>query len=41
MKTNAKDSGTSTEGPKYHLLVSSQYRRGGPTVKGFKGMVWW
>ena len=26
-----------TQGPEHHLLIPSQYRRGGPSVKGFRG----
>lgn len=36
-KTNAKGSGAHIQGPEHHLPISSQYRRGGPTVKGLKG----
>ena len=35
-KTNAEGSGTHLQGPKYHLLVPSQYQRGWPLVKGFR-----
>ena len=36
-KTNAKGSGMHTQGPKHHPFVPSQYKRGGPMIKGFKG----
>ena len=36
-KTKRKDSGASTQGPKHHQPVPSQYKGGGPMVKGFRG----
>ena len=36
-KTNAEGSGTHIQGSKHHLLVPSQYRRHGPSVKGLRG----
>ena len=36
-KTNVDGSGTNTQGPKHHPLIANQYRKGGPTIKGFKG----
>jgi len=36
-KTNTKNSGTNTQGPEPHPFVLIQYRRGRPTVKGFRG----
>ena len=38
-KTKTKDSGASTQGSKHHQSISSQYKRGGPTVKGIQ-RVW-
>ena len=35
-QTNTEDSGASTEGPEHHQLVPSQYKEGGPTVKGIQ-----
>ena len=34
-KTKTEDNGASTEGPEHHQPVCSQYKGGGPTVKGF------
>ena len=36
-KTNTKGSGTHTQGSKHHILVPNLYRRGGPSIKGFRG----
>ena len=36
-KQKTKDSRTSTQWPKHHQFVPSQYKRGGPTTKGFRG----
>ena len=36
-KTNVEGSGTNTQGPKHHSLIANQYRKGGPTIKGFRG----
>ena len=33
-KTKTEDSGASTGGLEHHQPVPSQYKRGGPTVKG-------
>ena len=38
-KEKIEDSGASTEGPEYHQLVPSQYKGGGPMVKGIQ-RVW-
>ena len=35
-QTNTVDSGASTEGPEHHQPVPSQYKGGGPTVKGIQ-----
>ena len=34
---NANDIGMSTQGPEYHPLVPSQYKKGGSTFKIFRG----
>ena len=36
-QTNIEDNGASTEGPEHHQPVPSQYKGGGPTVRGFRG----
>ena len=36
-KTNVEGSETNTQGPKHHPLIANQYRKGGPTIKGFRG----
>jgi len=36
-KTNTEGNRTNTQGPEYHPLVPSQYKRGGLTVKGLRG----
>ena len=36
-KKNANDTGMSTQGPEYHPLVPSQYKKGGSTFKIFRG----
>ena len=36
-KTNTKGSGTHTQWPEHHLLVPNQYRRGGLSIKRFRG----
>ena len=38
-KTKIKDSGASIERPEHHQPVPSQYKGGGPTVKGIQ-RVW-
>ena len=38
-KTKIEDSGASTQGPKHHQPVPSQYKGGGPTIKGIQ-RVW-
>ena len=38
-KEKIEDSGASTQGPEYHQLVPSQYKGGGPMVKGIQ-RVW-
>ena len=38
-KTKAKDSKASIEGPEHHQPIPSQYKGGGPTVKGIQ-RVW-
>ena len=38
-ETNTEDSGVSTEGPGHHQPVPSQYKGGGPTIKGIQ-MAW-
>ena len=35
-KANTEDSRASTKGPGHHQLVPSQYKGGGPTVKGIQ-----
>ena len=35
-QTNIEDSGASKEGPEHHQLIPSQYKGGGPTVKGIQ-----
>ena len=35
-QTNIEDNGASTEEPKHHQPVPSQYKGGGPTVKGIQ-----
>lgn len=35
-KTDSKDNGIHTYGLEHYLLVSNQYRKGGPLVKGFR-----
>ena len=35
-QTNTEDSGPSTEWSEHHQLVPSQYKGGGPTVKGIQ-----
>ena len=36
-KTNVEGSGTNTLGSEHHPHVASQYKKGGLTIKGFKG----
>ena len=36
-KKKTKDNGASTQWLEHHQFVPNQYKRGGPTVKGFKG----
>ena len=38
-KTKIEYSGASTQGPKHHQPIPSQYKGGGPMVKGIQG-VW-
>jgi len=35
-EANTEDSRVSTEGSRHHQLVPSQYKGGGPTVKGIQ-----
>ena len=35
-QTNIEDSGASTEGPEHHQPIPSQYKGGGPMVKGIQ-----
>ena len=35
-ETNTEDNGASTEGSGHHQPVPSQYKEGGPTVKGIQ-----
>ena len=35
-ETNTEDSGAKTEESEHHQLVPSQYKGGGPTVKGIQ-----
>ena len=38
-ETNTEDSGVNTEGPGHYQPVPSQYKGGGPTIKGIQ-RVW-